>query len=319
MEPRGKKLITRYKKTYNIPAEVDITEEMILTHWNLEKRLTAELLESNPEDRWATFDRCYTNLYTELEWLNQFSGMAECASPRERFAGWLELIGPPPKRIYEIGSGKGDLIAFLADHGYDCRATEITRARGEKLLSPRSHTGTKPSWGVSDGVYLDKFEPPGTYDVLISDQLIEHIHPEDLESHLRGAYSILKSGGRYIFNTPSKYTGPHDVSRVFKRPAPECMHLKEYACREMVEMTRRAGFRYVRYGFVPRRFQWILMAFGARDFARSDQAGMVFLQVVLFSEKFLSTLHPHALRSLCAKLFCTLGIFSGTVSLVAEK
>jgi hypothetical protein len=34
-EPRGKQLIKRYKENYGIPAQADITEEMILKHWEL--------------------------------------------------------------------------------------------------------------------------------------------------------------------------------------------------------------------------------------------------------------------------------------------
>ncbi len=33
MEPRGIELITRYKRNYGIPAEVEITEDMVLSHW----------------------------------------------------------------------------------------------------------------------------------------------------------------------------------------------------------------------------------------------------------------------------------------------
>ncbi len=37
MEPRGIELINRYKRNYGIPAQAEITEEMILAHWELEK------------------------------------------------------------------------------------------------------------------------------------------------------------------------------------------------------------------------------------------------------------------------------------------
>ncbi|WP_373199758.1 class I SAM-dependent methyltransferase [Mycobacterium marinum] len=316
MEPRGDKLIARYKQTYGIAAEADITERMILEHWNLEKRLTRELLQSDPETRWETFDRCYTRLYTELTWLNEFSDTASSASAQERFGRWLELIGPPPQSIYEIGSGKAGLISFLALNGYDCKATEITRERGPALLSD-SHENL--SWGVSDGVHLDRFEPAQTYDVVVSDQVIEHLHPDDLQTHLRSVHRILKTGGRYIFNTPSKYTGPHDVSRVFKRAAPEGMHLKEYDCREIVEVTKRAGFSAVRYGFVPRRFRLLLVAVGARKLAEPERVGVLFLRMVLFVEKVLCGLRAHWLRRLCANMLCKLGVFSGTISVVAEK
>ena len=72
-EPRGRELIHRYKQNYSIPDEADVSEEMILRHWDLEKKLTRELLDSRPENRWEVFDRCYSILYKELDWLNRLS------------------------------------------------------------------------------------------------------------------------------------------------------------------------------------------------------------------------------------------------------
>ncbi|MGV7426578.1 MULTISPECIES: class I SAM-dependent methyltransferase [Mycobacterium] len=316
VEPRGNKLISRYKKTYGIPAEVNITEQMILAHWDLEKQLTSELRQSAPADRWDTFDHCYTRLYAELEWLNQFSEKADPQNPHEKFGRWVDLIGQPPKSIYEIGSGQGGLISFLAAGGYDCRGTEITRERGQKLM-PESRAN--PSWAISDGVHLDEFEPPESYDIVVSDQLIEHIHPDDLDSHLRSVRNILKSGGKYIFNTPHRYTGPHDVSRVFKCGEAAGMHLKEYTCRELVDAARRAGYRSIHYGFVPRRFLLILTAFGVRRFGGPDAAGISFLRAEFVAERFLRVLRAPAVRRGCGKMLSKFGVFSETLSIVAEK
>ncbi|KZS62568.1 SAM-dependent methyltransferase [Mycobacterium ostraviense] len=316
MEPRGNKLISRYKKTYGIPAEVHITEQMILAHWDLEKELTAELRQSNPEDRWDTFDHCYTRLYAELEWLNQFAGKADPQTPHEKFGRWLDLIGQPPKSIYEIGSGQGGLISYLAAGGYDCRGTEITCERGQQLI-PESCANL--SWGISDGVHLDAFEPPESYDVVVSDQVIEHIHPDDLDNHLRSVRTILKTGGKYIFNTPHRYTGPHDISRVFKCGEAAGMHLKEYTCRELVEAAERAGYRSTHFGFVPRRFRMMLTAFGVKRFAGPDATESLFLRTELLAEKFLRVLRAAALRHGCGKVFSKFGVFSETLSIVAEK
>lgn len=144
MEPRGQKLIDRYKRNYHIPTDAKVTEEMILAHWELKKRLTKELLQSNSENRWEVFERCYTTLYGELWWLNQFISTGSTISPSQRYKNWVELIGQPPKRIYEIGSGRGELITYLASCGFECRATEITRERGKKYVSDLNRSNTPP-------------------------------------------------------------------------------------------------------------------------------------------------------------------------------
>ncbi len=241
IEPRGQELIDRYKKNYNIPDETEITENMILRHWELEKSLANELLNSIPENRSEVFERCYEKLYKELWWLNKFIGKSNKLIPSKYYRNWIELIGKPPKNIYEIGSGKADLITYLASCGFKCKGTEITSERGKKF-APES---LNLSWGNSDGIHLEKFEVPGSYDVVISDNVIEHIHPDDIYEHFKNVYSILSIGGRYIFVTPHVHMGPSDVSSVFKCNKPIGMHLKEYTYRELKDSLEKAGFENV--------------------------------------------------------------------------
>ena len=240
-EPRGQELINRYRWNYAIPKDALLTEEMILAHWTLEQRLTRELLESTPENRWETFERCYTTLYGELEWLNRLTGGTNTPSPKERHQHWVDLIGSPPKTIYEVGSGKAAMIGYLAQLGHQCTATEITRERGAK------HAVEHPNlrWTQTDGVHLGRFEPPGSYDFVLSDNVIEHMHPDDLIPHLQGAWDILKPGGQYLMAVPHPWFGPWDISKVFKYEVASGMHLKEYTYRELRHAAFRAGFREV--------------------------------------------------------------------------
>jgi 2-polyprenyl-3-methyl-5-hydroxy-6-metoxy-1,4-benzoquinol methylase len=235
----GQNLIARYKRNYAIPADADVTEEMIRRHWELEQRLTAELLRSSPEERWNVFARCYDTLYRELEWLNRLTETASPSSASEWHRVWRQIIGAPPQRIFEVGSGRGELISYLAANGYDCTASEITRERGETFAPTRENL----SWKLTDGVHLDRFEAPGSYDVVVSNSLIEHLHPDDLLAHFTGAFSILKNGGRYIFCTPHRASGPSDISIVFGREEPKGMHLREYTYGELADAASAAGYR----------------------------------------------------------------------------
>lgn len=237
-EPRGQDLVKRYKANYSIPVDAVITEEQILEHWELEKRLTRALLASTPANRWEVFERCYSELYAELHWLNRLPRPIADAAEPVALAEWRQLIGQPPQRIYEVGSGKGQLIRWLAASGYDCKGSEITRERGKKWTEPNRNL----SWGVSDGVHLDWFEPAEHYDAVLSKQLIEHLHPADVLDHCKAAHTILKRGGRYLVSTPHALTGPWDISRVFRQNEPMGMHLKEYTYDEIVSVLKHAGF-----------------------------------------------------------------------------
>ena len=306
-EPRGQELINRYKKNYNIPVNANITEEMILAHWELEKRLTKELLESTPENRWEVFERCYSMLYSELWWLNKFIGAGSTLPPSQRYKSWVELIRQPPKKIYEIGSGKGEMMTYLASCGFECRATEITRERGQKHVSEHPNL----SWAISDGVHLKRFEVPNSYDVVVSDQVIEHLHPDDLYEHFKGVLSILSSGGRYIFCTPHKQIGPSDISRVFKCDKPMGMHLKEYTYQELKELLERAGFKDI-YA-VLRIPMKITQLFGIYV---KPKASRTYLDYLCAVEKLISLLPRQTFRRKAARL---LMLFSPGILIIAQK
>jgi SAM-dependent methyltransferase len=87
---------------------------------------------------------------------------------------------------------------------------------------------------VYDGYNLDEIES-NSIDIVFSDQLIEHIHPDDTKLHFILIHRILKNGGKYVFRTPHSLTGPHDVSGYFS-DEPECFHLKEWTYIELKSM-----------------------------------------------------------------------------------
>lgn len=307
-EPRGQELIDRYKKNYNMPNDAEITEEMILRHWELEKRLTKELLAANPENRWEVFERCYSMLYSELWWLNQFIGTGSIMSSSQLYKKWVELIGNPPQKIYEVGSGKGEMITYLASCGFDCRATEITRERGQKYVSEQSNL----SWGISDGVHLERFEAPNSYDVVISDQVIEHLHPDDVYEHFLGVLSILSSRGRYLFATPHRYAGPSDISRIFKCDRTRGMHLKEYTYQELKEKLEKAGFKDIRsFLRVPTKITHLSGIY------IKPKASRIYLNYLCVVEKSISLL-PQKLRRKLVSLLSFI-LFYPSIFIIAKK
>lgn len=235
--------VERYKRTYNMPEAAPVTPEMVRTHWELERALTRRLLASTPATRWATWEECYSTLYQRCSWLSELSDPP--AAPAEvRFGHFLPLLGSA-RTIYEVGSGEGGLARFLAAHGYKYVATEITRERGDRTDADGIE------WRVTDGVNLAEFEPAAHYDVVLSTQVVEHLHPEDMGTHLRGAMAILRPGGKYIVATPHVFFGPADLSAVFGKKSAVCMHLKEYAYREFEALLRDTGFVDVKAIYVP--------------------------------------------------------------------
>lgn len=320
MEPRGIELITRYKRNYSIPNEVQITEDMVLAHWELEKDLTKELLESNSENRWEVFERAYTKLYSKLQQQNPLlqenrQTLETKDENLDKYETWIQIIGSPPKKIYEIGSGRGEMIAYFAQCGFECKATEITKERGSKYVTEASPC---LSWGNSDGVHLDNFEQTEFYDLVVSNQVIEHLHPEDLIVHFKSAYKILIKQGRYIFTTPHCHTGPHDISAIFGYDNPKGMHLKEYTYKELSDSLKLAGYKYI-YCAVPAKIKKILSVLGIKKEEQITAIGVFYLNMMLMVENILFAIPIKKVRRFFSRLLRKVYLFADNIFLVAQK
>ncbi|WP_164478463.1 class I SAM-dependent methyltransferase [Mycolicibacterium stellerae] len=240
--PITDEVVQRYRRNYSIPTGVTVTRDMVEQHTTLEHKLKQLLSNSKPETRCEIWASSYDQLYRELPWLAE-------ASPVDRHSidvqlgHFLKLI-PPGSQVIEIGSGVGLLAHYLTEHGRPCVATEITGHRGI-----RDDGGV--AWHSTDGIHLDAYEPESSYDFVLSTQVIEHFHPEDVARHFEGAYTLLKPGGKYILETPHAFFGPADLSRVFCLDRPQFMHLKEYTHRELGTAARGAGFENISAVYIP--------------------------------------------------------------------
>ncbi|BBX85795.1 hypothetical protein MAUB_36680 [Mycolicibacterium aubagnense] len=228
-------VVSRYRRNYGLGDEIGL--EHVKLHEQLEGRLTRELLASTPELRWEVFSAAYTELYESLPWLNR----SDDSRPAWWTAAWLKLV-PTQSDVIEVGSGRAALLRDLVRSGHRCVATEISPERGSKHLAESDGL----QWHITDGIHLASFEPDESFDVVISTQVIEHFHPDDLPAHLENTRRILRPGGCYLFDTPHRSSGPHDLSRVFEYDRAQFMHLKEYTHDELSNALSAAGFDTVK-------------------------------------------------------------------------
>lgn len=291
-------LVERYRLNYGLASEEPLTEEQVRSHFELERRLADDLHASTPASRRQTFERCYSELYRELPWLNTANLVADVGD-------WPALIGPSPKRVYEIGSGQGGLARALADCGYDVEATEITLERGRRR---GEYPGVR--WSETDGVYVDRFAVSPPYDAVVSNQVVEHLHPDDLLDHFRGVYSILRPGGRYAFTTPHVFTGPSDISRVFLLDHVVGMHLREYSHRELKPKLLQAGFSSVAAPFaLPKKIRSTL--------GLPLRLSANYLRYLIGVESLLERLSTNSRASIVAHLVRP--VFAKDIALVANR
>ena len=104
----------------------------------------------------------------------------------------------PHRTLLEVGCGKGRLIKHLLDPGHDVRGCEVNQLM---LDEGRRLYGQLPIDPV-DGTALPY--PTATFDILMSFDVFEHI--PDSDAHLLEVRRVLKPGGRYLLQTPNKWT-----------------------------------------------------------------------------------------------------------------
>ncbi len=286
-------IVARYRAVWG--PKVGIEEAKAQAR--LEGELTDRLLRSTPENRWAEFSDAYSRLFHELPWHSS----DEKAEDLRDYRCWRALLGGA-KKILEIGSGGGGLIRYLATQGLDCSGTEITQERGEKFV-PRSEG---VDWQTMDGVNLSHFVGENAFDAVLSDQVFEHLHPDDHLTHLTEARKILADGGRYILRAPHRSTGPRDLSEIFGLDKAVFLHLYEPDYAMMRDLCLQAGFDRVSAVFAIRRF----------GFAASSAA---FLQAQIAFERIEAMVARSQDRKRLFRKFGKRLFVADAVWIVAEK
>jgi ubiquinone/menaquinone biosynthesis C-methylase UbiE len=102
------------------------------------------------------------------------------------------------RRVLEIGSGRGALLRQLLQEGLRVQGVEINQ---DRIDESRRLFGDLPITKV-DGPALPFAD--ASFDVVLSFDVFEHI--PDSDAHLREVQRVLAPGGRYLLQTPNKWT-----------------------------------------------------------------------------------------------------------------
>jgi SAM-dependent methyltransferase len=210
-------------------------------HFEIEKELADRLRNATAGRRRGLYREVYNELFERVQ--DHPQNMRK-ADPQRQIAAtkwqWQLLshfIGPRSAYL-EIGAGDGHLAISVARRARRAFAVDVS-----EIISSDSHPPENFSWVVTDGVKIPI--PSQCVTVAYSNQLMEHLHPEDALVQIEEIRRILAPGGVYVCITPHRYSGPHDISKFFSDEA--CgFHLKEYTYRELDAVFRRSGFAFTR-------------------------------------------------------------------------
>jgi SAM-dependent methyltransferase len=220
-------------------------DERLRAHYDLETELAARLMRAPRAHRAEVYGQVYGELFANLADHPQHT-KRQGASDRldtefRRVAAFLD----PRLTFLEIGCGDGALSIRAAGHAGESLGMDVTDALIPKTLPGNFH------FVRTDGVTIPLDD--GAVGFAYSNQLMEHLHPDDAAGQLKEIARVLAPGGVYYCATPSRVSGPHDISRYFDYEA-RGLHLKEYDYGELRRLFRAAGFRKVQ----------ILLGSGAR-------------------------------------------------------
>ncbi len=208
--------------------------------YSVERELAARLRAATKEERLRLYRQVYDERISRIPSHPLLVRSLDPAATQAANARKLRLLRPflgPGTRFLELGAGDGSLARAVAPYVEKVYAVDVSLA-----LVPRTAWPDNLEWLLIDGVSLPL--QPGSIDFAYSDQVLEHVHPEDAAEQTRNVCDALRPGGSYLCVTPHPFSGPWDVSRFFDDVATG-LHLKEYTFQELVALLASAGFERV--------------------------------------------------------------------------
>ena len=203
-------------------------------HYEIERELAARLGAANRDQRQTLYRDVYNELFQRVGSHPQRHGNPSGLAGQLRV---LERYLHPKSVFIEIGAGDCALALAVAERVSHVYALEVSSEITEGV--PRRDNCEVI---LTDGLSLPV--PAGAATLAYSNQVFEHLHPDDGLDHLRQVYQVLEVGGRYVCITPNRLTGPHDISMYFDNVA-SGFHLREYTATELAALMRIAGFEQV--------------------------------------------------------------------------
>jgi SAM-dependent methyltransferase len=220
------------------PTERD--PALLRQHYEVERELAVRLRSATREQRRSLYGSLYNELYQRVPHHPQLRRKSSPELTRKALAAQLRILGPylrPETTVLEIGPGDCSLSLAIAERVRQVYGLDVSEEITQQLSLPSNFKLI-----LSDGTSVPL--PPDSVDVAYSNQLMEHLHPDDAFEQLEGIWRALRPGGVYICITPNRLNGPHDISQHFDTVATG-FHLKEYTVGELSRLFRKVGFRRV--------------------------------------------------------------------------
>jgi len=216
------------------------TRARIEYHFDVERELAKKLKHASREARRSLYTSVYDELFARVADHPQFLNIFRPEARYRRISRqvrYLESLMGSKGNFAEIGPGDCALSIEMCARSKSVAAVDVSNEITRHATLPQNF-----SLVISDGASVPLAR--NSIDLVYSDQLMEHLHPEDAAEQLAGIYTALRSGGKYFMITPNAALGPHDVTKYFDHDSAQGLHLKEYSFGEIDTLLRQAGFTH---------------------------------------------------------------------------
>jgi SAM-dependent methyltransferase len=272
------------------------TEQQLREHYRIERELADRLRSAPRSERRVLYSELYDELFRRVPHhpMLREAGHSRRQSYIAREMIFLRSFLPRDSVFMEIGAGDCALAIHVASLVKQVYAIDVSEELTRGVAPPVNFKLI-----LSDGCSIPV--PEGSIDVAFSNQLMEHLHPEDASEQLRNIYRSLAPGGIYVCITPNRMLGPCDISRYFDEIATG-FHLREYTARDIRQLLIGAGFADVRFyagarGRLLRCPYWVIAvlesALGALPYALRNRIADTKLMRPLLGLRFVA-IKPYA-------------------------
>lgn len=217
------------------------TVEQITEHYEIEKELAKRLLDAQQQERAHLASSLYDELYRRVPQHPQHTQKNSVEDAKRALNIQMSFLQPFLKdcrTFLEVGPGDCAVSLEVSKVVNIAYAVDVSSEITKVMQAPDNFR-----FVLSDGCSVPV--ECNSIDIAYSNQLMEHLHPDDAREQLENIYKALVKGGRYLCITPSHLTGPHDVSKYFDEVATG-FHLKEYSIFELHDLFREIGFSNVK-------------------------------------------------------------------------
>lgn len=209
-------------------SRIEINKNKIKAEYESEKMIHQRFFNSDQEER----KRLYLELYNNH--FSKFPKAFQSFEDADKEIGVISRFLNKNKLMLEIGTGDGHFAKEVYKHVEKLTTLDVAEKSNQALEEI-------PEIKQLQFNGLEADLPADHFDIAYSNQIFEHLHPDDAGAHLKIARKALKPGGKYIIITPHRYCGPHDLSRHFDREA-RGLHLREYTYQEIYKIAKNNNF-----------------------------------------------------------------------------